>query len=72
MAVRLSTFLLKDPIHKLRAVGPSGVHMVVDEDVMVLRFMQRALLLSLDRFFTRFLVFRELLGVYVSDFFLPA
>ena len=57
MAARLSMSLSKDPIHKLRAVGPSGVHMVVDEDVMVLRFMRRALLLSLDRFFTQFLVF---------------
>lgn len=57
MVARSSTSLLKDPIHKLRAVGPSGVHMVVDEDVMVLRFMRRALLLSLDRFFTQFPVF---------------
>ncbi len=57
MAARLSMSLSKDPIHKLRAVGPSGVHMVVDEDAMVLRFMRRALFLSLDRFFTQFLVF---------------
>ncbi len=43
--------------------------MVSDEDVLVLRFMRRSLPLSLDRFLTRFLVFRELLGVYAWDFF---
>ena len=45
--------------------------MVSDEDVLVLRFMRRSLPLSLDRFLTRFLVFRELLGVYAWDFFVP-
>ncbi len=43
--------------------------MVVDEDVLVLRFMRRALTPSLDRLLTRFLAFRELHEVYVSDFF---
>ena len=58
----------KNPTHKPLIVGSSGAHMVVDEDVLVLCFMQRPLTPSLDRLFTRFLVFRELSGVYVWVF----
>ncbi len=45
--------------------------MVVDEDVLVLCFMQRPLTLSLDRLFTQTLVFENYLEVYVWDFSLP-
>lgn len=31
-----SFFFSEEPLHKLRAIGPFGVHMVVDEDALVL------------------------------------
>lgn len=65
----LFTASLKNPIHKPLLVGSFGVHMVANEGVLVLCFMQRALMPPLDRFLTQFLVFWELCGVYVWDFF---
>jgi len=35
-----STVRLKDPIHKPLLVGSFGVHMVANEDALVLRFMR--------------------------------
>lgn len=46
------------------------VYMVADEDTLVLCILQRVLVFSLDRFLTRTHVDRELLGVYVWDFFI--